>query len=213
MNQNQNALEEHVTGAPCSGNASYSLVDSDAEADNPTTSAFDDHSGASTSTNQPLVSVPLWAEAFGGIDTDGTTAGFAGEWDPPGMNYGVSEFFPTPSEVFTRVLAYVPDSPAADGSSKLEAIMLVCSPVGATLTDHVRLRMECFNSGGTGAGSKTANFAAITGNFYKATVSSIACYPDALNLIKFTVEPIDIDFSGTGNTFRVLGICLHLKAS
>lgn len=197
VNQNQNALEEYLTGAPAAANGDYALVDSDAGSD-PTTSAFHDHSQGGKS-NEPLVDFPLWAEPFGGVAPDGTLAGFGGTWDPPG--HVASDG----TDLLASVELYIPDGPNTDGTSILEVVAVICSPLNFDIATS-EFTAQCF--GASGKGAKTANLVrSDIDRIWVATISSLAFEADRLNRL-------DLSFQGGGNsgdTHRILGAAAYLK--
>jgi hypothetical protein len=203
LNRKQNGLDEYLTGAPCAGNAAYTLVDSGST--NPTQSAFHDHS-QSGKANEPLIDFPVWGQPWGGCQTDGTLAGFQGTWEPPALTVDSA-----PKEL-TRMLVYMPDMPEfSGGDTKLEVCVIVCSPADIDIS-AVDVVVEFFNSAGivTNGSASTALVQIGSTRFWRAIVTDVPFIPDALDLMTISFDASML-LNDDGSYLRALGGCAHFK--
>lgn len=145
LSQNQNALQERITGAPCGNNEDYSLSDSGTTA--PTQGAFLDGSLAGKS-NEARFSFPLAMLSHGSIAADGFDTGAVDGATTKMHAPGLMSLNKTYS---CLVPLHMPDFP--DGaSSRLRICALVCTPdenpgfVSTTLNWEPELWDETFSS-------------------------------------------------------------------
>lgn len=201
-NRNQNAVEEYMTGAPCAGNTARALVDSGST--DPTVSAFHDHSQGGKS-NEPLADVPLWLECFGGVIFDGSDAGFP-DWNPPGLKVSTKS-------TFCESIIWAPDNPESAGTSRLQVMVLCCSPIDAGVA-AVDVEVQCFNTSGVSAGAVTAAFSRIgTTKFFRVTATGIAFYADERNLLRIAMDwTSGSAIKAGGTSWFVLGASAALRA-
>jgi hypothetical protein len=188
---NQNALEEHLTGAPAAGNAEFTLEASSAVA--PSTSAFHDHSRSTDKPNEGLVDFPLGAWSFGGIGVDGDDVGFSAAWKAPALASG-----------YSSVLAEVPvQCPTFDSAT---ATVVIVMPWG-TEFDVIVASAAFLTSAEGNLGTESAAVARMgTSDFAIAIIEGLDVANDAYNSLRLSLDTSD---GIGGQVARVLGACAY----
>ncbi len=198
LNQTQNALEEHLTGAPAAGNLALALIDTNLGAPNPSKSAFHDHARSSVKPLEGLVDFPVWADAWGGIAPDGQGATFAAAWEAPAAIGDTITFNP-----FARAMFIAPPTTDQDGvtATRLRVVLIGCSPDDEDVDGAGGIDLE-------GGDAITADFVRMgSTRFWLSEIEVLEYTPNVVNTAELSARFVDTG-RGTGY-FRILGGCAY----